>query len=539
MIAMRDGTRLACDLYGANAMEAPVPVVLVRLPYGKSSRFVFMDRVAARFNARGYVLAVQDVRGKFRSQGERLPFINESRDGYDTIDWLSKQPWCNGIVGMFGDSYYGFTQWAAVASQHPALRAIVPRMTTATLGDDPGSQPPGSVPALARATWRASTWLDGELHEKDLDWSLRPFISVYEDFFSRSGGRSAAFDLFAPHPVHVPAFAGPHPYDARPVPVLHCVGWWDNLAARHMADYEELAQRPGWNAVQYLSADATDHENYPVDHAPITESHDHQANEDALEALLPRYTDNALAFFDVFLKGSRAPETLPRVRWTLAHAGPRDATRWPPEEARQSEFFLDDIAAAAGGFPGARLTQTRPTNTQSVGWEHDPDALVPSMVTNEFAFLADHPDLRPLLDRADVLSFVSEEFGTPLDLAGPVRFEGTLRQSAPTTDIFVKLLDVDPAGRARVIVRGEAQLTRDDGQRAFAVNLGHTGYRLRPGHRLALLIASSDFPSHLPNSGSDENPWLTKQPLKTQQDLLSGPDSTARLVLSVVDPDAE
>ena len=129
LVRMRDGIRLATDVYLPDD-PAPVEAVLVRLPYDKNSRYVFFRWVAEIFTQRGYAMVVQDVRGKFRSEGETLGFVREANDGYDTIDWIIAQPWSNGIVGMFGDSYYGFTQWAAVSSGHRALRAIVPRVTT-------------------------------------------------------------------------------------------------------------------------------------------------------------------------------------------------------------------------------------------------------------------------------------------------------------------------------------------------------------------------------------------------------------------------
>jgi putative CocE/NonD family hydrolase len=128
MVSMRDGVRLATDVY---LPEQPdhLPTVLIRLPYDKSGRFSFMPQASRLFNERSYAFVVQDVRGKVRSEGPQEPFVHEVADGWDTLEWISAQPWSNGIVGTFGDSYYGFTQWAAAASGHPALRAIVPRVT--------------------------------------------------------------------------------------------------------------------------------------------------------------------------------------------------------------------------------------------------------------------------------------------------------------------------------------------------------------------------------------------------------------------------
>ena len=133
MVAMRDGTELATDVYLPTG-NGPFPAILVRLPYDKCGMYTFMPALAPVINARGYAFVVQDVRGKFRSQGDTVAFDYEADDGYDTIDWLVGRPWSSGSVGMFGDSYYGFTQWAAVSSGHPALKAIVPRVTTAELG---------------------------------------------------------------------------------------------------------------------------------------------------------------------------------------------------------------------------------------------------------------------------------------------------------------------------------------------------------------------------------------------------------------------
>ena len=134
MVPMRDGVSLAIDVYLPDD-AGPGPAVLVRLPYDKNGRYCWMPQIARHFTDRGYVFLVQDVRGKFRSGGEVNPFVHEIDDGYDTLDWIVGQPWSSGAVGMWGDSYYGFVQWTAVASGHPALRAIVPRVTVADLFD--------------------------------------------------------------------------------------------------------------------------------------------------------------------------------------------------------------------------------------------------------------------------------------------------------------------------------------------------------------------------------------------------------------------
>ncbi|MET9514767.1 CocE/NonD family hydrolase [Streptomyces sp. NPDC002994] len=537
MVRMRDGVLLATDVYGAG--PEPAPTVLVRLPYDKNSRYVFFEKVARRFTARGYVMVVQDVRGKFRSQGETLGWTGEVDDGYDTIEWLTHQPWSNGLVGMFGDSYYGFTQWSAVAGQHPALRAIVPRVTCTNNGPGVASYDAGSGRQplwLEGADYQAHVWIDNDSYAFEADLTKRPLIAAYEEAFAVIGKRSAGFDLVVGG-IPLRPYNGPHPYDARPVPVLHCVGWFDNLGIAHMRDYTELARRPGWAAVQYLIADTTDHENYFLENAPVSPEADHLVSEAALDGMLDAYTGPALEFFDVFLKGTTRPESLPRVRWKLGHADWRTSTAWPPPQATGTELYLGAPEAATSPVPGGRLAAAAAPDAESVEsveWRYDPDDLVPSATADTFMVLRDHPDERPTADRDDVLVFTGPASDAPLDLAGPIHAVLHVESTAPTFDVFVRLLDLAPDGTARLIVRGCAQA---DAPGEMEIALGHTGYRVRPGHRLALTVASSDFPNHLPNSGSHENPWLTTAPKASVQLLRTGAAHPSRLRLTVL-PDS-
>jgi uncharacterized protein len=515
MVPMRDGVELATDVY--LPATTPAAAVLVRLPYDKNSRYVFFERVARRFTDRGFAMVVQDVRGKFRSGGATEPFEHEVADGYDTIEWLTAQPWCDGAVGMFGDSYYGFTQWAAVASGHPALKAIVPRVTSADLGRETlalGGGRGAAVPWLEGATYFATHWVARESYDYVPDWTARPVLEAYERAFAAIGLRSSAFDARIPEMRAADPFPeGHHPFDARPLPVLHCVGWFDNLAANQMRDYAALASRPEWAAHQYLSAGSHDHENYPLELAPIAPADDHDSDDAALERMLDAYAGPALDFLDVFLRGEGDPETLPRVSWELAHAGPQISPEWPPPGAAPRELHLRSgvLAEEPGGDP--------------VSWLYDPRDLVPSTVANSFAFLFEYPDEHALGERGDVLVVTGEPVTEPLDLAGPISLSATLETGAPTADVFVRLLDLAPDGGARLIVRGQVRAPSG----AIDVDLGHTGYRLRPGHALRLHVCSSDYPLFLPNSGTEENPWTATDPRPSTQTL-----SAARLRLTVL-----
>jgi hypothetical protein len=352
MVPMRDGIRLATDVF-LPPDAGPVPAVLVRLPYDKGGRYTFMSEIAPSFTDRGYAFVVQDVRGKFRSEGETLAFVHEVDDGYDTLEWMVVQPWCDGNIGMWGDSYYGYTQWAAVASEHPALKAIVPRVTTADLAGSVGADP---VIPLYLGEYLAMYWLDDRIYHWAPDYGHRPLAEVFDDAFEAIGRRAASFDRFvttsaAGEPLE--RYPGHHPFDVLRIPVLHTGGWFDNIMPEQMRDYDALIARPDLAHLQYLEMNSTDHENYHLDLVPIRPGDDHDTDDEALARMLPRYLGSALDFFDRFLKGEEV--AIPRVRWHHGNDGWREASSWPPPGSHEMRLHL--VAARSGrprAFDGRR-----------------------------------------------------------------------------------------------------------------------------------------------------------------------------------------
>jgi predicted acyl esterase len=529
MVAARDGAKLATDVY---LPERPSrhATVLVRLPYDKCGRYTFMNKVAPWFTDRGYAFVVQDVRGKFRSEGGTAPYVHEVEDGYDTIEWIVSQPWSDGAVGMFGDSYYGFTQWAAVASGHQALRAIVPRVTSMSLATVRlGTRWDSGIPLLYGADYFAHYWLDRSIYEFDVDWSHRPLAEVFDDAFRSIGARSSAIDDLIADAGGDPAydvFRDRHPFDRLNIPVLHAGGWFDNIAPDQMRDVVALRGRPN----QYLTMDSTDHENYHLDEVPVLPERDHNSNDEALALMLPGYLDPAIEFLDVHLRGMEGPE-IPRVRWHQGHLGWQTSDEWPPKDAAELRFYLSDGARAAAGPEGGGLSASPDTAADTAEWVHDPFDLVPSTVVDPFAFLHEYPDEREVESREDVVTFTSDPFATPLDLAGPVSVTLSLDTSAPSTGIFAKLVDVFPDGASRMLVRGQALVT-DPGP--AEVELGHLGYRMLPGHRLRLQLASSDFPLFMWHPGTAENPWTATSGVPVRQRLSTGGGQSSFLSVRTV-----
>ncbi|MEU4245175.1 CocE/NonD family hydrolase [Actinoplanes sp. NPDC026619] len=519
MVRMRDGVRLATDVYLPADTSTPGPTILTRLPYDKTGEYTFMPKVAAWFTAHGYRMVVQDVRGKFRSEGETLLFVNETYDGYDTIEWITHQDWSDGVVGMWGDSYYGYTQWAAASSAHRALKAMVPRVTGTRLGELPIPVPGRRTHDVEMSVHRfypLSMFHDRDMLEWELDWSRRPLAAAVEEFFQAVGSRSASYDLWFPHPVSLRRFPAGSPFDAPAVPVLLTLGWWDNCAPWQWSDYRELEQRPAWLQNTFLLLEAIDHEN---------NSHfDPHATRD--ESWMNRYLGPAAEFFDVFLRGEAA--TIPKVRWQLANSGDptlREATAWPPSAVREKQFHPHPDRTLLLDPAGAPTEQ---------GWVHDAASPVPSPAHDPFSFLAETPDERDLAARADVLSFTTAPVTNPLDLVGPIAVTATVGSDGPEMDLFARLADVAPDGSSHLIARGQQTILDPGRDFEVEIDLGHVGYRLLPGHALRLTLASSDAPEFIPAPGTGEHRWLAATTEPNHQHVRLGGPSGCRLTITVL-----
>jgi predicted acyl esterase len=529
-VVTRDGVRLATDVYLPDA-PGPWPTILVRLPYDKNGRYTFMPQLAPHVSRRGYAFVAQDVRGRFRSGGETRPFVHEPEDGYDTIEWIIQQEWSNGDVGMFGDSYYGFTQWAAVASRHPALRAIVPRVTCADLG---GWLQAGVDP-LYGGQYLAEVWTDNLMHTWPIDWAHRPLSEVFDPGMEAIGTRSRGLDDLLDQHRNGGAlnpFPESHPFEVLNVPTLHVVGWFDNISRDSMRDYTALTTDPRTAHLQYLLADSTDHENYRLSDVPISDELNHDQNDAALERMIPGYLYPALDFFDVFLAKRNEAEALPRVRWHLSNGEWQESDAWPPPGSSKLRLFLGDASAATVGQ--GSLSLLRPETESTATWEHDPHNLVPSTVENPFAFLYEYPDESEVAERPDVALFVSEPLDQRLDLAGPGHAYVSINHDGPSAHIFVKVIDLAPDGRALMLLRGQVAIDTSDKGTLTEVYLGHTGYRMQPGDRIGMLVSSSDFPLYLAHPGTDESPWFATTTSPRQQQLSAGGLDPSHLRLTVL-----
>jgi len=511
-VRMRDGVRLATDVY-LPARGRRWPVLLSRLPYDKAGDECFMPDIARWFTERGYAVVVQDVRGKIRSGGELAPFRSEVADGYDTIDWITEQTWCGGSVGMFGDSYFGWTQWAAAVSQHPALRAITPRVISADIADITSRQ--GLFALEVTALWALETWVDEGLYdyENGLDWGMRPLSEVVPT--ALGGRRSAFLDDVA---------TGGLPGSARlpvrgDVPALHVGGWWDIAQRGQVATWREAGHRG--RAPQFLVMDATDH-GWTHLREPGLGYVDPRSDEATMSRFLDHYLGTLVPFLDHFVAGEGSYDA-PPVRWMLAHDSWRDSAAWPPEDSAAVDWSLH----GHDGMRSGALTHTADPAERLVSWTHDPFDPVPSLA-HAYHPLIDPADETAPGHRDDILVFETEPMHAPLDLAGPASLTVTLTSEVESTHLMAAVSDLSPEGRALKILDG-AVVASGPWPQEVTVDLGSTGYRVRPGHRLRLAISSSEFPRYLVHPGTSADPWTARAFRRTELQIILGGPRAARL----------
>jgi uncharacterized protein len=515
-VAMRDGTFLATDVYLPRG-RPPFNALLSRLPYDKVGDEFFMPDIARYWTDLGYAVVIQDVRGKARSGGEFEPLAWDAEDGFDTIEWIVEQPWAKGRVAMIGDSYAGFTQWAAASSGHPALVAITPRCTS---HDRVDLLYDGGILALESATyWTAETALDEFLYDfpEPFDWSVRPV----RDVIANETGREVPGwldDMALRDPVHTTT----PPSVPAGLRCLHLVGLYDVASAAQLRSWR--IAREGSSRVHHLVIDAVDHSWRAL------ESSDSAGTLEPLPGFLDRYNEPLREFLAAAFDGS--DHNLPAVQWREDTASSwRTAPSWPPPEADTRVWW-------AGGSPDGSIG-TLVESPRSPGgyvgeaaWLHEPRSPVPSR-GNAFHELAERPDHSDLAVRPDVVQFETSSLERDVVLVGDATVRADFLFTGESAHLFAVLLDISPAGVSREIRAGRRLVVGP--HRALAtIELGPLAYHLPSGHRIGLRLSSSLFPRYALDSGDSAVCWSTWNPTTSERKVILGGPTGARLRCGVL-----
>jgi putative CocE/NonD family hydrolase len=470
---MADGVRLVADAWHPSGI-GPWPVLLQRLPYGRSVASSPVLPSPTQLARRGYAVVVQDVRGRGDSEGIFEPFVHEAADGAATIEWAGRLPFCDGDVVTYGYSYQGFIQLLAAARRPAHLRAIAPMMCGSEAYEGWTYQG-GCLQWSFVATWASQLRAqEPGAQPRPADLDALPVITAL------GPAPPPWFADWLGHPVPDEYWARLRPdLSAIDVPVFTVVGYFDQLAAGTA------------RMVEAVGADAV---FGPWPHMPWgTRLGDVELGEQATSAVA---IEAFLTFVARVLRPGGAPRS-PAVRWFSLGGGWRSGGSWPPASMARRW-----TATSAGG------ANSRHGDGRLVPGVADPGP--PDVLVSEP--LAAHPgDIDPLgsvaagEDRRDVLCYTSAPFDAPLDLGGTAVATIVARADCPTFDVIASLVMVDAAGEARRLATGAKRVAGGEANE-LAIPIGPVAWLAPPGHRVRLDLSASRFPAIDRNPQSAELP---------------------------------
>lgn len=563
---MRDGTVLRANVYRP-AGDGQWPVLLTRLPYGKDFPLGTSVLEPSQVARRGYVVVVQDTRGRFSSSGEWDPMRNEAIDGVDTIEWAAKLPYSTGSVGMYGASYFGFTQWSAAVHTPPALKAMIPFVTW----NDPfnGVQFRGGALELGiMANWQLNMGLNVLMRRyandpeslgsavynlaKELDamgtqgyWSL-----PLKDFepLERQDVAPAFFEAIetpmSRERAEPMTILGKHEHVT--VPTFNAGGWYDIFLRDTISNFTIMRQHGSTPEARQskLLIGPWAHGSYSN---PVGEFNFGFGASAAFIDLQIDFVSLQVRWFDHWLKGidngvdRERPVRIYVMGGGDAHKTPegrifvgghwRDEQEWPLARAQSVPYYLHGHGL---------LSSAKPTDDQPIRYVFDPRNPVPTLggnVSSQGALMfqgaADQrcrpdfwlcSDSRPLSSRNDVLVFQTAPLEQPLEVTGRLIVKLWASSNALDTDFTAKLVDVYPPNHdfpggvdlnvADSIVRaryrhgpGKAELLKPGQPEEFTIEMYPTSLLFARGHRIRVDISSSNFPRFdiNPNTGEPLN----------------------------------
>ncbi len=505
MIPMRDRVRLAANIWTPSA-AGRFPTILIRTPYDKTAQFrrYRLDN----YLAAGYAVVLQDTRGRGDSEGEFDFYFPEGKDGYDTIEWIARQPWSNGRVGMDGGSYLGTVQWLAAREQPPHLACIAPTASSGRLFDE--------IPFLGgafRLDW-ALPWLfgvSGRVVQSELG-ALIPWDSLVQQrplarLDTLMGRPLRLYQEMLAHPTLDQYWRRIHFTDADfariRVPSLTVTGWLDGDQPGALWYWDGLSRRGGDVPPHYLIIG-------PWTHAGTYQGGVRKVGEMQFDStsVLPIQRIR-IEFFDWCLKQATPSWEAPPVRVYVPGTNRWvTADRYPVPGTTVRDLFLASGGAANTAAGDGRLTWEPPGNLPPDRFIHDPRRPVPSQDAT-----TDH---RNIEGRSDVLVYSSDPLAEPLEVLGRIFVTLWAATDAVDTDFTAKLLDVHPDGRAVLIGSQAAGVRRASYRKGperlvplepnaveeYSVELFDIGHTFQPGHRIRLEVASSAAPYINPNPGT-------------------------------------
>ena len=482
MIPMRDGIRLATDVYKPTLQTGRLACLLMRTPYNKDSGID--DWVMTLLtDLTGYAVAIQDMRGKHASEGADTVYYSDGwgkhRDGYDTVEWLADQSWSNGRIGMLGASASGIVSYLASGAAPPHLACCVVAVAASNLYED----------AIFYGGEYQKAMVNGWLEEHG-DSGLIPFFTSHHDY----GPVYESVNLTAR-------------FDSVNVPILHAGGWHDIFVQGTINAFSGIQESGGAGA----------RGNQKLIIGPWTHN---IASEKCGELSFPdagimQFLDSVIGWVDHWLRDKSMPPKMPAVQFYLM--GDADRTdgpgnrwirmdSWPPKTEPVPLFLRG----------GGVLSFERPDPDEPPDvFDFNPSLPVPTLGGRNLNLKAGSLDQAPVEDRADVRVYTTDELKDTLTVAGRITVSLHASSDALDTDFTAKLCDVYPDGRSMLVADGIIQARHRNslawetlltpGEAAeFAIDLWSTAVAFAPGHRIRLDVSSSNYPRFEVNPNTGE-----------------------------------
>jgi putative CocE/NonD family hydrolase len=515
-VTVPGGVRLATDVYRP-ATEVPVPVVLIRTPSAKSAHL----EEGLGWARHGFACVIQDVRGRYDSEGTWYPYRDERDDGAAVVDWLAKQPWTDGRVVACGSSYAAFTAWTAAVERPEIVCAVISLI--AAMGLDRVKFDDSGVLRLAEHVGWWLTFGDSRTSRPGLTAAM---LKAVPDILRHLPVSGLSERLWAELPSWTGVInAGPdtppaagildHELAKLDLPVLHIGGWYDLLISETLRQWEiagaEVTPRPlrglvigpwnqerlGWTATTRLG----DREYGPQSRL-------------ALGGLMARWARGAL-------DGTAADAEEPAVRvFIMGENRWSTGLAWPPHP-------LEEVTLHVCG--GGRLGPDQRDIAGEDSFSYDP--------LDPFPALARPVDRTALSTRKDALRYTSSPLTEPLRIAGAPRVLLHAATDADQTDWVVRLVEGLSDGQQIAITQGCVDTQRAGGRSGeinlYEIRMTPTATTIPAGHTVRLEVTSSDFPVLARNLNTGEDRYTTRRAVLAHQRVLFGPQTPTALILPV------
>jgi uncharacterized protein len=546
-VPMRDGVKLAADVYRPDA-EGRFPVLLQRTPYNRAD-----PATGVYYASHGYVVVLQDARGRYASEGEFYPFRNEAADGYDTVEWAASLPYADGKVGMFGGSYVGATQMLAAMAHPPHLVAIQPTVTASDYYEG------WTYQGGARMHWFNSSWTTG-LAEDTLQRKATEIARPKDWVETLPAGEYRLLEY--PKPTELaPYYADwlqhetsdaywrairvKDHYGEMTVKGLHEAGWHDIFSRGSIENFIGLRKGAATEEArqgQRLLVGPWAHAATSPEGKVGDVTFGSQAVYDGRRMLLE--------WADYVLKGelnsyaSAAPVRL----FVMGDNVWRDEQDFPLARARQIRYYLHAARGARSAAGDGTLQTLPPKKEPPDVYEYDPANPVRTIGGRLCCGQQYAPgpfDQRPNESRDDVLVFSTPALAADTEVTGFISAELYASSEAVDTDFTAMLVDVDASGYARYLADGIVRARyRNSTERAepltpgsiekYSVDLWATSNVFKAGHKIRLYVSSSNFPRFDRNPNTGEAGATGGPGVKAKQTLYHDAQHPSALVLPIV-----